>query len=152
MKKITLMIMAMFIMAIMLPSANAAAIGYIDAQKVFSNYDKTKKAMEDLKKKGQLLQEEMTKRQKLYEKEKEKKVSDGDLRKLAEKFEKEIEVKRNALMEDRKKMTLDIQNDIEKATGVVMKSMGLEIVLDKQIIISGGLDISEKVIEQLHKK
>lgn len=152
MKKITLMVLVMFVMVIMVSSANAASIAYIDAQKVFSNYEKTKKALEDLKKKDQLIQDEIAKKQKLYEKEKEKKVSDGDLRKLAEKFEKEIEVKRNDLMEARKKMTLDIQNDIEKATGVVMKSMGLEIVLDKQIIISGGVDISEKVLEQLHKK
>ncbi len=152
MKKTAGMIIMVFIMLMMAYSVNATTIAYIDYQKVFTNYEKTKKGQEELKKKEQLIQDEITKKQKLYEKEKEKNVSDGDLRKLAEKFQKEIEVKRNELMESSKKMTNDIQNDIVKATEVVVKNMGVEIVLDKQIIITGGTDISDKVLEQLNKK
>lgn len=152
MKKTTGMIIMVFIMLMMAYSVNATTIAYIDYQKVFTNYEKTKKGQDELKKKEQLIQDEITKKQKLYEKEKEKNVSDGDLRKLAEKFQKEIEVKRNELMESSKKMTNDIQNDIVKATEVVVKNMGVEIVLDKQIIITGGTDISDKVLEQLNKK
>lgn len=152
MKRITVIVFAMLMIVIMISSVHAASVAYIDVQKVFTNYEKTKKAQDDLKKKEQLIQDEIVKRQKLYEKEKGKNASDGDLRILAEKFEKEIEVKRNELMESRKKMTNDIQNDIVKATEAVIKNMGIEIVLDKQIIITGGTDISEKVIEQLKKK
>ncbi|MBN1471955.1 MAG: OmpH family outer membrane protein [Syntrophaceae bacterium] len=152
MKKTAAMIITVFIMLMMAYSVNATTIAYIDYQKVFTNYEKTKKVQDDLKKKELLIQEEITKKQKLYEKEKENKMSDGDLRKLAEKFQKEIEIKRNDLMESSKKMTNDIQNDIVKATEVVVKNIGVEIVLDKQIIITGGTDISDKVLEQLNKK
>ena len=71
MKKITVMII-IFTMAMMVYSANAATIGYIDSQKVISSYEKTKKAQEQFKKKEQFFQDEVAKRQKQVEKEKNK--------------------------------------------------------------------------------
>ena len=53
MKKITVMVIAVFVMGMMACLANAATIGYIDGQKVFSSYEKTKKAQEQFKKKEQ---------------------------------------------------------------------------------------------------
>lgn len=152
MKRITGIVIAIFIMAIMAYSVNAATIGYIDVQKVFSSYGKTKIMQEQLKKKEQIIKDDIAKKQKQFEKEKSNNVSDGDLRKLAEKYEKELEPKKAELMEFQNKTMQEIQNDIVKATEVIVKSMGIEIVLDKQIIITGGIDISEKVLEQLNKK
>ena len=51
MKKITVMII-IFTMAMMVYSANAATIGYIDSQKVISSYEKTKKRRNNLKRKS----------------------------------------------------------------------------------------------------
>lgn len=51
-----------------------------------------------------------------------------------------------------KKTLSEIQNDIVKATDDVAKSAGLEIVIDRQMIIAGGMDISDKVIRILNKK
>ena len=79
-------------------------------------------------------------------------MSDGDLRKLAEKFEKELEPKRTDLTESQKKTIQEIWDDIIKATEVTAKKMGIETVLNRQAIITGGTDITDKVIEQLNKK
>jgi outer membrane protein len=150
MKKITVMVI-IFMMAMMVYSVNAATIGYIDGQKVFSSYEKTKKVLEQFKKKDQLLQEEVAKRQKQLEKEKTKNISDGDLRKLVEKFNKELEPQRNDMIEAQNKTMQEIQNDIVKATEATAKKMGFEVVLDKQNIIAGGTDITDEVIKQLNK-
>jgi len=152
MKRITVIVNSVFIMAIMAYSVDAATIGYIDVQKVFSSYGKTKIMQEQLKKKEQIIKDDIAKKQKQFEKEKSNNVSDGDLRKLAEKYEKELEPKKAELMEFQNKTMQEIQNDIVKASEAIVKSMGIEIVLDKQIIITGGIDISEKVLEQLNKK
>ena len=55
-------------------------------------------------------------------------------------------------MEIQNKKMQEIQNDIMKASEIIAKAMGIEIVLDKQAIVAGGIDISDKVIEQLNKK
>jgi Skp family chaperone for outer membrane proteins len=47
---------------------------------------------------------------------------------------------------------LEIHNDITRATEATAKKMGIENVLDKQIFITGGVDITDKVIELLNKK
>ena len=43
MKKVTAMLIVFFVMGVMTGLTNAATIGYIDSQKVFSSYEKTKK-------------------------------------------------------------------------------------------------------------
>ena len=50
-------------------------------------------------------------------------MSDGDLRKLAEKFEKELEPKRTDLIESQKKMIQEIWDDIVKATEVTQSPL-----------------------------
>jgi outer membrane protein len=152
MKKITVILIVVFVMGMMACLANAATIGYIDSQKVFSSYEKTKKAEEQFKKKDQIFKDEVAKKQKQVEKEKSNNMSDGDLRKLIDKFEKELAPKRNDMIESQKKIMQEIQDDIVKATEAIAKRMGIEIVIDKQIIITGGTDITDKVIEQLNKK
>ena len=152
MKKTLLMMVCVFLMSLMVVSVNAATIGYLDVQKVFSTYEKTKKAQEQFQKKEQKLNEEIADKQKQIEKEQSKGTSDAKLRDMVGKFEKEIEPKRKEIIEAQQKITQEIQKDIVKATDTIAKNMGIEIVLDKQVFITGGTDITEKVTELLNKK
>jgi Skp family chaperone for outer membrane proteins len=131
MKKVAVMVVVLFIVGVMTGFASGASIGYIDGQKVFSSYDKTKKAQEQFKKKEQVIQDEITKKQKQFEQEKSKGMSDADLRKMVEKFEKELAPKQKDLVESQNKVRKEIQGDIVKATEVISRKMGIEIVLDK---------------------
>jgi Skp family chaperone for outer membrane proteins len=152
MKKTLLMMVCVFLMSLMVVSVNAATIGYLDVQKVFSTYEKTKKAQEQFQKKEQKLNEEIADKQKQIEKEQSKGTSDAKLRDMVGKFDKEIEPKRKEIIEAQQKITQEIQKDIVNATDTIAKNMGVEIVLDKQVFITGGTDITEKVIELLNKK
>jgi Skp family chaperone for outer membrane proteins len=151
MKNYVLIVVLVLLMSLIVVSVNAATLGYIDIQKVFSTYEKTKKAHEQLQKKEQKLQEEIVTKQKQLEKEQSKGKSEAELRNLASKLEKEIEPKRAEIVESQKKIAQEIQADIIKATEITAKKMGFDTVLDKQIFITGGTDISDKVIEQLNK-
>jgi outer membrane protein len=151
MKKITAMMIIVFIMAITAYSVNAATVAYIDGQKIFLSYDKIKKAEELFKKKELLIQDEIEKKQKQYEKAKSDNMSDGDLRKLVEKFDKELAPKKEEITELRRKITEEIHNEIVKASDDIAKEMGYEVVLDKKLIITGGIDITDKVIKKLNK-
>ena len=152
MKKVAVMVVVLFIVGVMTGFASGASIGYIDGQQVFSSYDKTKKAQEQFKKKEQVIQDEITKKQKQFEQEKSKGMSDADLRKMVEKFEKELAPKQKDLVESQNKVRKEIQGDIVKATEVISRKMGIEIVLDKQVFVTGGTDLTDKVVEQLNKK
>lgn len=132
--------------------ADAGTIGYIETQRVFSSYEKTKKAQEQIQKKEQIMQEEISKKQKQIERAQNKGGSDDELKNMIAKFEKELEPKRTDIIESQKKITKEIQDDIIKATEAVAKERGVEIVLDKHIFITGGVDLTDKVIEKLQKK
>lgn len=151
MKK-TAIVISVIMMGIMIGSVNAATLGYIDIQKVFSSYEKTKTALEQLKKKEQSIKEEMAIKQKQVDKAKEKGASDADIQGLVDKLEKELEPKRKDIVESKQRTMLEIQNDITRATEATAKKMGIETVLDKQVFITGGVDLTDKVIEFLNKK
>lgn len=152
MKQLIIMMFAITILAMTGNTVNAATVGYIEVSKVFSNYEKTKQIEEKLKKMEQGIKDEILKKQKILEKEKTNNMSDGELRKLAEKFDKEMEPKRAEYKDAQKKMMEEIQKDIINASEIIRKNMGLDVILDKQIIVSGGTDISDKVTAELNKK
>lgn len=152
MKKISIVAMSVFIMGMMVGSVNAASLGYIDYQKVFSSYEKTKKAEDQINKKTQILQDEVTKKQKQIEKEKENGMSNDDLKSLVTKIQKELEPKQQEIINLKQKLEGEIRDDIVKATSDLSKKEGLEAIVDKKAVITGGVDITDKVIEQLKKK
>jgi Skp family chaperone for outer membrane proteins len=151
MKKIAIAI-SIITMGMMIGSVNAATLGYIDIQKVFSSYEKTKTVLEQLKKKEQSIKEEMAIKQKQVDKAQEKGASEEEIKRLVDKLEKELEPKRKDIVESKQRTMLEIQNDITRATEATAKIMGIENVLDKQVFITGGVDITDKVIELLNKK
>jgi Skp family chaperone for outer membrane proteins len=59
---------------------------------------------------------------------------------------KEAEIK----MLNEEKMT-KIRKDIVSAVEGVTKELGIDVVVDKQVIIAGGIDISDQVITKLNK-
>lgn len=152
MKKITAMIISVFLMGMMTCPAEAATMGYIEVQKVFSSYEKTKKAQEQMGKKERDLQTEIAKKQKQIEKERANGASDKELRKMVDKFEKEMDPKRKEIIESQQKITQEIEGDIIKASEEAAKKMNLDVVINKQVLITGGIDLTDKVIEILNKK
>jgi Skp family chaperone for outer membrane proteins len=152
MKYLTGLAICLLITGFVFSLASAGTLGYIEVEKVFSSYEKTKKAQDQIRKKEQILQDEISMKQKQIENAKNKGASDSELKNMIAKFEKELESKREDIIASQQKITQEIHNDIVKATESAAKEQSVEIVLDKQVFITGGVDLTDKVIEKLHKK
>lgn len=131
--------------------AQGSSIGFIDVQNVFKSYKETEKAQESLSKKEEDFKKEFEKsQQKLSDAEKEGK-SREELEKIRSEEEKKLEPKRSELLKLNEQLTIKLQQDIVKAVEKVAKTVGLDVVVDKQVIIIGGVDLTDMVVNELNK-
>lgn len=145
-----LLIGVMLLMYLAGVSLAESSIGYIDVQKVFNDYEKTKAAQADIKEQEESLQSELEEKQKEIEKARENGKSDKELKKLIDKYSEEMEPQKQKLYELRGRLTSEIQADIVKATKSAGKELGIDVVLDKQVFITGGIDLTDLVLEKLN--
>jgi outer membrane protein len=132
--------------------AAGISIGCIDVQKVFKGYTETSKAQASLSKEEATFKKEFEASQKKLEAAKAAKKSDKEIETMTKSLEEELAPKREKLMKMNDELTSRLQKDILTSVKSVAKNLGLDIVLDKQVIIDGGMDISDMVINKLNSK
>lgn len=127
----------------------AAGLGYVDVQKVFTNYKEAKKMQEDFAARETKFKEKVTKKQQELEA-----VKDNakKLKELKAKIQDELEGEQEQLIELNQKLTQDLKDKIIEAVKKVSREYALDYVVDRQVILYGGVDISDWVIESLNKK
>ncbi len=130
----------------------AENIGFVDLKKVFDNYKETKIATERFEKKQAELRKELEKKQKQIEKAQDAKKDPDVIRKLVEEIQEDLQPKREELMKLNNQLMAKIRTDIIRATNKVSKKYGVDLVLDKQAILTGGFDLTDFVIEDLNNK
>lgn len=151
-RKVSLFIALIIVTVFSTISTAASNIGVIDVQKVFRGYKETAKAQEQLSKEEAAFKKEFEDSQKQLEKARAEGKSDKELETLTKKLEEALAPKRDKLVKLNESLTTSIQKDIIEATKAVAKNLGIDIVLDKQIVITGGTDISDMVISRLNSK
>ena len=129
----------------------ADSIGYIDLQKVLMNYTEAKKAEEDFRKQQDAYQKQFDQKQAEIEKAKTDKKSDKEIKELITKFEQELEPKKQELIKLNQELTNKLKGKIFEAAGLVAKEYGLDIILDRQVVLIGGFDITDFVLKKLNK-
>lgn len=147
--------LALFCLVAMTASAFAApvsSIGTIDVQKVFKGYKETTKAQEQLSKEETSFKKEFEESQKKIEEAKTSGKSEKELEAMTKKLEESLAPKREKLIKMNEALTLSLQNDIVTTVKTVAKNLGIEVVLDKQVVITGGIDISDMVISKINEK
>jgi outer membrane protein len=148
MKKVLL---GMAILSLLVSSVCAATIGYIDVENVFKSYKKTKAAQEEINAKMKEYQKAVSKYQQKVDNAKIDGKADTEVDKIKEEMKKELDPKEAEIkMLNEEKMT-KIRKDIVSAVEGVTKELGIDVVVDKQVIIAGGIDISDQVITKLNK-
>ena len=65
-------------------------------------------------------------------------------------IQEELQPKQEELMKLNNQLMTSIRSDIVNATKKVAKEYGVDIVLDKQALLSGGFDLTDFVIEDLN--
>ncbi len=133
-------------------SAFAENIGYIDVAKVFKEYKATAKAEEDLKKERDSYEKDFKDAQEKLDKAEKENKSKEEMDSLKKDLEAKLEPKRKSLLALNEQLTTKLQMDIVNSVKAVAKKVGIDVVLDKQAIITGGVDLTDMVINSLNKK
>ena len=152
-KLITLAVLVSFV-AILSGQAfalGAMSVGFIDVQKVFKEFKETAKAQEQVSKQEEDFKKEFDDSQKKLSEAEKKSMKKDELDKLRKELEDKLMPKRQNLIELNEKLTAKLQADILSATKDVAKKVGIDIILDKQVVITGGLDLTEMVINKLNE-
>ena len=130
--------------------ANAEAIGFVDMQKVFTNYKETEKAKEGFEKKQKALAKELEEKKKIVEKAQKDNAKPEEIQKLVMEIQEEMQPKQEELMQLNNQLMSSIRTDIVQSTKKVAKQYGVDIVLDSQAVLSGGFDLTDFIIEELN--
>jgi len=152
-KLICLLVLVSFVMFVTGSAfaLGASSIGYIDVQKVFKEYKETSKAQEQVSKQEEEFKKEFDDSQKQLAEAEKKNMKREELDKLRKELEDKLTPKRQSLIDLNEKLTAKLQSEILSATKDVAKKVGIDIIFDKQVIITGGLDLTEMVINKLNE-
>lgn len=151
MKKILISLIAIAFACGVAHAANFTSIGLIDVQKVFKEYKETSKAQSELSKQEESFKKDFEASQaKLAEAEKSGKKKE-ELEKMKKDLEQELSPKRETLLKLNEQLTTKLQAKILESAKKVAKKVGIDVVLDKQVVITGGMDLTDMVISDLNK-
>lgn len=134
-----------------LGTAFADTIGLIDLDKVVAGYNKAQSVMADIKVK----EAELRKMQADFVKQLEENKKNNPKNPIAnEQMEKDLSTKLNAKLSEYRDWTAtkqkEIDRDLETTIKDVAKSKNIDVVLSKQAVFQGGLDITNDVLGKLN--
>jgi outer membrane protein len=132
-------------------ASTLSGIGFIDVQKVFKEYKETSKAQEDLSKQEESFKKEFEDSQKKLEKAEQEGKKKEEIEKMRKELEEKLTPKRDQLLRLNQELTGKLQAKILDGVKKVGKKVGIEVVLDKQVVITGGMDLTDLVINELNK-
>jgi Skp family chaperone for outer membrane proteins len=149
MKKLCLLLLCT--LTLLIPhSLFANSIGYVDMQKTFFGYEEAQKAQEKIQQKQEDFQKKFEKGQKKVQTAREENKTEKKINELITKLEKELTPQKEELVKLNQDLTLKLKGDIISATKEVAKEYNIDIVLDKQVILTGGFDMTDYVLEKLN--
>ncbi|MFH1576324.1 MAG: OmpH family outer membrane protein [Candidatus Margulisiibacteriota bacterium] len=132
-------------------AADFTNIGFIDVQKVFREYKSTEKAQEELGKQEEAFKKEFEESQKKLEQAEKDGKKPSELETMKKDLETKLAPKREKLLKLNEQLTVKLQMEILDSVKKVAKKVGLDVVLDKQVVITGGMDLTEMVVNELNK-
>jgi len=155
-KKVALAMLALFFAANLViaetsVSSSTSAIGFMDVQKIFKEYKETAKAQKSLSKDEESFKKEFTESQKKLEDAQKANKSKEEIDKMRASLEEKLAPKREALLKLNEKLTGEIQKNIVAAASKVAQKLALEVIVDKQVIVYGGMDVSDMILAELNK-
>lgn len=128
--------------------AYADAVGFVDLDKVISNYSKADDVSADLKGKEAELQKFLADAQKQLK----TTATPVERKNLEDKLTKEFKAKSDSFKDSQIKEWKEVEDNVYKAIDTTAKTQKLDVVLNKAAVLSGGKDITDEVVTLLNKK
>lgn len=124
----------------------AGGVGYINYDKVVSNYQFAKNTLKEIEVKNSEIQQYLTKKEQEFE----KIESAVQKKKFEETVRIELQAKERAFNVYREKKEDEVYNRIHAVSEKIRLEMGLDAILDARSIFSGGVDITDNLIKKLN--
>lgn len=135
-----------------LPPAFAAGnLGYVETQRVFQQYKAAQQAQSRFRHEAQSYQEELAADQRKLEEARKAGKSADEINRMQRRFEEELKPKKTRVEGLDRELSGKIKHQIENVIGEVAKSKGIATVLDKQVVLYGGIDLTDDVVRRLNK-
>lgn len=127
-------------------SAEAQTIGFVNYKTVEANYEYAKQAYKEIDTKYLELQ------QYLMDKEKQYKNIESPINKknFEDQVQKDFKLKNDEFDKLKMKRAQEVEGNILQATKAVAADKKIDVVLDYRVIFTGGIDISQDVINYLN--
>jgi len=129
--------------------ATPKVIGVIDRDKVVSGYNKAQTAFDDLKKGEEKVQKLVEGANKQYEDAKKANKSAAELEGLQKRLQTEIDNEVKKLQANIQGIETQLENEIDKAIQAEASAHKVDVVLMKQAVLMGGVDITDGVVKRL---
>lgn len=142
MKKFLILIMAL----ILSTPAFAAGVGYINYEKVAAEYQYAKSSMREIETKGREIEQYL----KAKEAEFNKLETPLQKQKFQEMVQAELKTKENAFNDFRNKREEEVYRRIYAVAEKIRLEKGLDVLIDARGVFSGGIDISDALIQRLN--
>jgi outer membrane protein len=140
-------------------SAFAAGVAVVDTKKVLESsslmqvYNSAKQEVENFKKESENMR---TTKSKELETAREKKATEAELKKMLEQFQKDLSAReqQGLALEDTKRKELDdlstkFRTKVDDAIKSIAQEKKLDVVVAKEAILFGGIDITDDVIKKV---
>ncbi|MBY0357070.1 MAG: OmpH family outer membrane protein [Candidatus Obscuribacterales bacterium] len=130
-------------------TATPKVIGTIDRDKVVSSYPKAQLAADELKKGEEKVQKLVENANKQYEEAKKASKPPAELEGLQKRLQTEIDAEVKKLQSVAQHLEGQLEGEIETAIKAEASSHKVDVVLMKQAVLLGGVDITEGVVKRL---
>ena len=146
MKKI---LIALVILVFSSPLVFADTIGYLDMEKVIMNYKEAKKKQGELQVKREEFKAEVEKKQEELEKAKAENKNEEEIEEIKMKIEEELRPRQEEILRAEMEAQRGLITKIMDTAEQVSKEYGIDVVLDKRVVYTGGFDLTDFVLEKL---
>lgn len=124
-------------------------IGVIDRDKVVSGYKKAQDAFEELKKGEEKVQKLVEGANKQYEDAKKQSKAPAELEGLQKRLQTEIDGEVKRLQSSIQNKETQLETEIDSAIKAEAATHKVDVVLMKQMVLFGGIDITDGVVKRL---
>lgn len=132
--------------------ALAATMGFVDTQKIFTQYKDAQSSQSEFRKKAEAYQRELIERNAELQKAQKDGKSKAEMEKMTKNFETELKPKKQAVEALDKELSAKLKKRIEAAIAQVASAKNIPVVVDKQVILFGGQDLTEDVLQKLNTR
>ncbi|MEK9657505.1 MAG: OmpH family outer membrane protein [bacterium] len=145
------LLITLFIYTLCFGNIFAESIGYINMEVILREYKEVTKFQESLKKKAQAYQKNFEEKQKKLEKAKNKGKSDEEIQKLISKIEEELYPQKQEIITLEAAFKNRLIGEVTSTAKIIAKNYGVDVVLDKNAVLSGGFDLTQFTLNKLNE-